>query len=88
MLYDYYGIPAEAYRIIWQAPGSAERANRIVQLIEMNMHSLHICTERGFDHGLFIPLKFMYPHADIPTIHLSLLCGPIVGPWVMFNLEI
>ncbi len=31
--------------------------------------------QRGFDHGLFIPLKLMYPEADIPCLQLSLLRG-------------
>ena len=31
--------------------------------------------DRGFDHGLFIPLKLMYPEADIPSLQLSLVRG-------------
>ena len=31
--------------------------------------------QRGYDHGLFIPLKLMYPQADIPSLQLSLLRG-------------
>jgi 4,5-DOPA dioxygenase extradiol len=73
MLYDYYGFPPEAYKITYPAPGSPELANRIVQLLEKNKIPAHIDTERGFDHGLFIPLKLMYPKADIPSLQLSLL---------------
>jgi 4,5-DOPA dioxygenase extradiol len=75
MLYDYYGFPAEAYKIIYPAPGSPELANRIVQLLGEKKIPAHIDTERGFDHGLFIPLKLMYPQADIPSLQLSLLRG-------------
>ena len=31
--------------------------------------------ERGFDHGVFIPFKLIYPNADIPIIQLSLKKG-------------
>jgi aromatic ring-opening dioxygenase catalytic subunit (LigB family) len=36
---------------------------------------VQIDSRRGFDHGLFIPLKLMYPRADIPCLQLSLLRG-------------
>ncbi|HQA29632.1 MAG TPA: class III extradiol ring-cleavage dioxygenase, partial [Brevefilum fermentans] len=35
----------------------------------------HVDDQRGFDHGLFIPLNLMYPQADIPALQLSLQSG-------------
>ena len=75
MLYDYYGFPDEAYNITYPAPGSPELANRIVSLLAKNNIPARTDPERGFDHGLFIPLKLMYPRADIPSLQLSLLRG-------------
>jgi 4,5-DOPA dioxygenase extradiol len=75
MFYDYYGFPDEAYNIIYPAPGSPKLANKIIDLLKKNNISAHVDTKRGFDHGLFIPLKLMYPQADIPSIQLSLIRG-------------
>jgi aromatic ring-opening dioxygenase catalytic subunit (LigB family) len=75
MFYDYYGFPDEAYEITYPAPGSPELANRIVSLLPKKNISAHLDPQRGFDHGLFIPLKLMYPQADIPSLQLSLLRG-------------
>ncbi|MDO9086138.1 MAG: class III extradiol ring-cleavage dioxygenase [Anaerolineaceae bacterium] len=73
MFYDYYGFPKEAYTITYPAPGSPGYAEKIVNLLEMNKIPARIDPKRGFDHGLFIPLKLMYPDADIPCLQLSLL---------------
>jgi aromatic ring-opening dioxygenase catalytic subunit (LigB family) len=75
MFYDYYGFSDEAYDITYPAPGSPELANRIAGLLLKNNISARLDLQRGFDHGLFIPLKLMYPQADIPTLQLSLLRG-------------
>ena len=75
MFYDYYGFPDKAYEITYPAPGSPELANRIAGLLIKNNISARIDPHRGFDHGLFIPLKLMYPQADIPSLQLSLLRG-------------
>ncbi len=75
MFYDYYGFPDEAYEITYPVPGSPELANRIASLLIKNNISARIDPQRGFDHGLFIPLKLMYPKADIPSLQLSLLHG-------------
>ena len=75
MFYDYYGFPGEAYKITYPAPGSPEPANRVAGLLSENNIPARIDLQRGFDHGLFIPLKLMYPQADIPCLQLSLLRG-------------
>lgn len=75
MFYDYYGFPDEAYAIDYPAPGSPELAGRIAGLLEKEGMATKVDSQRGFDHGLFIPLKLMYPEADIPSLQLSLLRG-------------
>jgi len=73
MFYDYYGFPDEAYQITYPAPGSPELANKVAGLLNQHQIPARIDLQRGFDHGLFIPLKLMYPQADIPCLQLSLL---------------
>jgi len=75
MFYDYYGFPDQAYEIKYPAPGSPELAQRVAGLLKKNNIPVKIDEQRGFDHGLFIPLKLMYPQADIPSLQLSLLTG-------------
>jgi 4,5-DOPA dioxygenase extradiol len=75
MFYDYYGFPEEAYQITYPAPGSPELADRIAGILGKNGVAARLDPKRGFDHGLFIPLKMMYPQADIPSLQLSLLRG-------------
>lgn len=75
MFYDYYGFPEEAYAIEYPAPGSPELAAKLAQLLEKSGVTSRIDNERGFDHGLFIPLHLMYPDASIPAVQISLLKG-------------
>jgi aromatic ring-opening dioxygenase catalytic subunit (LigB family) len=75
MFYDYYGFPEKAYEITYPAPGNPEFANRIAGIMKENNIPSRIDPQRGFDHGLFIPLKLMYTEADIPSLQLSLLRG-------------
>jgi 4,5-DOPA dioxygenase extradiol len=75
MFYDYYGFPDKAYEIKYPAPGTPEVANKIAGLLNQNNIPARIDHNRGFDHGLFIPLKLMYPQADIPSLQISLIQG-------------
>jgi aromatic ring-opening dioxygenase catalytic subunit (LigB family) len=75
ILYDHYGFPPEAYEITYPAPGNPALAERVAGLLESAGIPAHIDTQRGFDHGSFIPASLMYPAADIPMLQLSLLRG-------------
>jgi 4,5-DOPA dioxygenase extradiol len=73
LLYDYYGFPKEAYEITYPAPGSPGLARQIAGILGESGTPAVFDPKRGFDHGLFIPMKLMYPEADIPCLQLSLL---------------
>lgn len=72
LIYDYYGFAPESYQITYPAAGSPELAARIAALLHADAQAVALDNNRGFDHGLFVPLKLMYPDADIPCVQLSL----------------
>jgi aromatic ring-opening dioxygenase catalytic subunit (LigB family) len=72
MLYDYYGFPADAYKITWPAPGHPALAARVRELLGKAGFQSAEDAQRGFDHGTFTPLKVTYPNADVPVVQLSL----------------
>lgn len=73
LIYDYSGFPESAYEIQYPAPGEPELAHKVFTLLGQQGITAQLDERRGFDHGLFVPLKIMYPAADIPCIQLSLL---------------
>ncbi len=75
LLYDYYNFPPEAYEVTWPAPGAPEIASEIRGLLERAGIASGEDPSRGFDHGTFVPLKLMFPEADVPTLQLSLKAG-------------
>ena len=75
IIYDYYGFPPESYEIRYPAPGAPDLARRLQECLRENGVTAALDGERGFDHGLYIPLKIMYPEADIPCIQVSLLAS-------------
>jgi aromatic ring-opening dioxygenase catalytic subunit (LigB family) len=75
LIYDYYGFPAHTYRIQYPALGAPETAREISELLAQKGIATNIDPSRGFDHGVFIPFKLIYPNADVPIVQLSLRAG-------------
>ena len=75
LYFDYYGFPPETYEYTYDAPGSVELAERLSRALAAADFDPVLDTERGFDHGMFIPLMLMYPDASIPVVQVSLVDG-------------
>lgn len=75
LIYDYSGFPPESYEIEYPCPGNPPLAKAIAGQLEKAGIKVSADNARGFDHGLFVPLKIMYPEADIPCVQLSLIKG-------------
>jgi len=72
MLFDYYGFPPETYQYQYPAPGEPELAGHAHELIGKAGIQSRLDHDRGFDHGVFVPLMLMYPQAEVPCIQISL----------------
>lgn len=73
LIYDYYGFPEESYAIRYPCQGEPSLARELQKLLGESRIQSELDEQRGFDHGLFVPLKIMYPEADVPCVQLSLV---------------
>lgn len=75
IIYDYYGFPQAAYQIQYPTPGNPTLAEKIHAALTANQIESRLDSQRGFDHGLYVPMLLMYPSADIPCVQVSLVRG-------------
>ncbi len=72
LIYDYSGFPTQAYEIQYPCPGEPNLAKQVFQALSSSGIEARLDPSRGLDHGAYVPLRLMYPSADIPCIQLSL----------------
>ncbi|SPE26608.1 conserved hypothetical protein [Candidatus Sulfotelmatomonas gaucii] len=72
LIFDYSGFPAETYKLTWPAPGDPALAARVARLLADGGLPSSSDPQRGYDHGVFVPLKVAFPKAEIPVVTLSL----------------
>ncbi len=75
LLFDYFNFPAHTYQLTYPAPGAPDLAAKVRARLAAAGIDSDEDSRRGFDHGIFIPLKVSFPAADVPILQLSLQAG-------------
>ena len=70
-IHDFGGFPPELYRLRYPAPGAPELAQHVKQRLSDAGIAAGIDASRGLDHGAWVPLRVLFPGADIPVMQLS-----------------
>ncbi len=71
LVYDFGGFDAKYYRMTYATPDASALAQRVAAVMP-DTEPVHQHTSRGLDHGAWVPLRIMYPDADVPVLQLSL----------------
>jgi 4,5-DOPA dioxygenase extradiol len=70
-VYDFGGFDPRLRTLRYDAPGSPALAARVAALVKDSGLPVHLLREGGLDHGIWTPLRFMFPRADIPVLPLG-----------------
>ncbi|MBU0604532.1 MAG: dioxygenase [Gammaproteobacteria bacterium] len=71
-LHDFGGFPQALYALRYPATGCHELANEVADAIRAAGLQARLDPVRGLDHGAWVPLRQMYPDADVPIVPLSI----------------
>lgn len=82
LYYDFGGFHPRYYALRYPTPDAADLTRRITGTLSSGT-PVHQFTDRGLDHGAFIPLMAMYPAADVPVVQLSM---PSLDPQALLAL--
>jgi 4,5-DOPA dioxygenase extradiol len=83
VIHDFYGFPRELFAFDYPAPGAADVAREIAEVVQPAFVGLDE-DSWGLDHGTWSVLAHVFPQADIPVLQLSIHSGE--GP--QYHLEL
>ena len=70
LVYDFSGFDKKFYEMTYNSPDATELSALVVSLMP-DGEVVHQ-SNRGLDHGAWVPLRVMYPDADIPVLQMSM----------------
>lgn len=72
LVYDFGGFHPRYYTLRYDTPDATDLARRLAGVLGAQGQEVHQHTDRGLDHGAYIPLMAMYPDADVPVLQVSM----------------
>ena len=72
LLYDFYGFPGPLYDLRYAAPGAPDLAREVAGAFAKAGLDPVEDALRGWDHGVWVPLRLLFPGADVPIVSVSL----------------
>ena len=70
-VYDFGGFDPALYTLRYDAPGAPELAHRVAELLQTAGLPVHTVAEGGLDHGIWTPLRYLWPDASVPVLPLA-----------------
>ncbi len=74
-IHDYGGFPEELYKLSYPAMGALDVARRTTDLLSTVGFPVAMVPGQGLDHGMWVPLRHLFPNADVPVVPLSIQAG-------------
>jgi 4,5-DOPA dioxygenase extradiol len=82
-VYDFGGFDERLYRMRYDAPGAPALADEVGSLLKRAGVEVHRIDQGGLDHGIWTPLRYAYPDADVPVLPLAFV--PTWSPQRLFD---
>lgn len=73
--HDFGGFPAALYQLRYPAPGSPEIAQEVLGLLADAGINAQPDAQRPLDHGAWVPLRHLFPQANVPVVQVALPVG-------------
>jgi 4,5-DOPA dioxygenase extradiol len=70
-VYDFGGFDEKLYTLRYDAPGAPGLADQVETLLRAADIDVHRLEQSGLDHGIWTPLRYMWPAADVPVLPLA-----------------
>jgi 4,5-DOPA dioxygenase extradiol len=71
-IHDFAGFPEALYKLSYPAPGAPAQAAQTARLLIEAGYTVRFEDRRGLDHGVWVPLRFLFPRANVPVFQVSM----------------